>query len=206
MAIIIGSVGKPCAGKGTFGKFLKTIIEEDFGIRVQITLLRFSDALRAEADAQSLPQTREILQKIARDWDHEAAENGEDLGVLSRKVGSLIKQKENEFDVIYVDGVRWWTDLQMLLSFEHNMLVSIEKDIQKRYKASLDRGENVGEKEKTFLEFCNEDEAENERFIHEIAQKADYIIFNDCSEEKLGEQVRTFVRNHLTPFLKYTKK
>lgn len=166
--LYVGLCGKPLAGKGTFAEQLSSVAAD---CRLTFAHVRFSDLLREMADLLALDQSRSNLQKIAQMIDEKFGQGTFSNAVLAR----LLKYPA---DVVLVDGVRWLTDEEMIRKLPGNRMVYIASPIEDRYERSKKRGENVGEKEKLFEQFCVEDEAENERFVENIGARADVKIQN----------------------------
>lgn len=172
--IIIGLVGLQASGKGTAAKY----IQEKHGASIH----RFSTMLRDVLNRIHIDVSRENIQLLSTALRQNY---GEDL--LARVIAHDVEQDDN--DIVIVDGVRRFTDLFFLEKIPHFKLISIEADSAIRYKRLVERGENTGDKEKTYEQFLEEERKEADREIPDVMRTAVAIINNDKGLPALHAQL-----------------
>src|SRR4051812_31081631 len=111
MKLVIGIVGEKGSGKETFATFLKEIIPDKV-----IFHARSSDILAETLQIWDLVSTRHNLQQLAIVLDQ-----GFGKGTLTHAVAKRIK--DSNADIVVFDGVRWFSDAEMIRSFPENILV-----------------------------------------------------------------------------------
>jgi len=170
--LYIGLVGEKGSGKETFVKVLRGI----FPI-IPIGHIRFSDPIVETLNLWGIPITRKNAQDYIK-W----LEQRYGTGILAQ----LIKGRalESAAKIVTLDGIRWWQDVKMLRELPNNILVYITAPAELRFERLKKRNEKVGEAEMSWEQFLEEEKAENEIYIPEIGEKADYKILNDKNEEK----------------------
>ncbi|MBI4812109.1 AAA family ATPase [Candidatus Falkowbacteria bacterium] len=178
--IIIGLVGELAAGKGTIVKYL----EEKYGA----ASYRFSTPLRDVLERLHLEINRKNMQDVSRILREYFGQN-----LLAKTIAEDAKNDSNK--VIAVDGVRRPADIEYLSKLPEFKLVYITADVKIRYERLLKRGENAGDKNKTFEQFLRDHEAETEILIPKIGKEADYKIDNNGTLEKLYEQIDEIISN-----------
>lgn len=166
--IVLGFIGKPLSGKGEAAAYLET--------NHHASSYRFSTYLRRILDVLSIPQARRNLQDLSLD--------------LRRRFGDdvIAKQVIRDYGadarpLIAIDGIRMEGDVAGLRSDPDFRLIHVRADARTRYQRSLQRGENAGEKEKTFEEFLQEETAETELLIDKLGETADFTIDNSGTKE-----------------------
>ncbi|MFH1946920.1 MAG: AAA family ATPase [Candidatus Magasanikbacteria bacterium] len=174
MKIILGFVGDLAAGKGTIAKYL----EEKY----KINTYRFSTMLRDILDRIYIPQSRENLQKISTLLRENFSQD-----VMSRVIANDVENDKNE--LVVVEGIRRPTDITYLQELEGFFLIYITADPKTRWQRLVKRNENPGDNKKTFEEFSQDEQAEADRLIKELGQKAKYTINNNGTFEELYKQV-----------------
>jgi len=171
--IIIGLVGQIACGKGTVAKYL----EKQHGAGKY----RFSTILRDIMERLYLKESRKnisLLSKIIR-------ENfGEDA--LTKTIINEVKNDDN--NLIVIDGIRRLEDVKLLRKIKGFILVRVVADPKKRYKRLVSRAENAGDAEKTYEEFLRDQEREADAQIPEVMSQADEEINNDGTYEELLRQ------------------
>lgn len=180
---IIGLVGEKGSGKDTFAKFLQEISEKS------VSHIRFSDLLKQTLKLWDLPQTRANLQKLAQVL--------EDFGTGTVAHGLEKQIRETDAEIIILDGIRWKPDVELLEKFSQHLLVYITAEPKLRFKRLKTRGEKTGERNMTFEQFEQEEQAPNELLIPEIGSKAVTKITNNGSLEDFREEVKVFVSTRL---------
>jgi len=117
---IIGVVGEKGSGKGTFSKLLQSYLKGR-----ETVVVRTVDVLYDTLKIWHIEPTRSNLQNLAIIMD---AQYGK--GTLSRAVEARIRRIKA--DIVVLEGVRWQSDVQMLRSFERNVLVYVTADARVR--------------------------------------------------------------------------
>ena len=177
--LYIGLVGKPGSGKETVAEIIRRYNPPE----TKIGHHRFSDVIYEIAALLYLPKTREVGQKIAVGLRDNISKD-----VLSNAVKQRIANDVS--DIVILDGIRWWPDVEMLRSFPNNFLLYIVADPEKRFERLKKRVEKEGDKFKTWEKFLEEDGAENERYVEEIGKTADYPpLYNNSSYVELKSQI-----------------
>ncbi|HNW71466.1 MAG TPA: AAA family ATPase [Candidatus Paceibacterota bacterium] len=172
--IIIGLVGSLASGKETIKKYL---VEKN-----NAKDCKFSSILRDVLNRLSVPISRENLQKVST----VLRENfGEDL--LASAIAT--DASKLDADIVVIDGVRRFTDIEHLKDLPNFVLVKIDADPKLRYERMKLRNENVGDDKKTFEEFMKDHEAEADKQIPEVMKTAKYEIINNGSFEDLYKQL-----------------
>ncbi len=172
--LVLGFIGKPLSGKGEAAEYLK--------MKHDASGYRFSTYLRRILDVLGIPQTRKNLQHVSLD--------------LCRRFGYDVIAKQLIRDyaadarpLIVIDGIRLGGDVAGLRSDPDFRLVCVRADDRTRYQRSLLRGENAGEKDKTFEEFLEEELAETELLIERLGAGADFTIENSGTKEEYYAQI-----------------
>lgn len=99
--------------------------------------------------------------------------------------------------VVVIDGARRISDLEGIASDENFRLLYIDADIALRYDRIVRRAQNRGDSEKTFEEFCREEEGEAESATKSLKANADTVIENDVGEAEFYSAIDAFVTSHL---------
>lgn len=186
MKIVIGLVGEKSGGKGAFQKLLVELINNQY----RIAHVRFSDVLLETLKLWGIENSRPNLQKLSPAMVRAFGE-----GVLTRVVKKRIENLD--VDIVILDGVRWFSDLEMLRQLPDNILIYITADAKKRHQRSQARKEKVGEENTTFEQFMKEEQAETEKYIPKIGARADYKITNNGNLEKLRQEIKALYHRHI---------
>jgi len=176
--IILGLAGEIASGKGTTAKY---ITEKYKG-----STHRFSTVLRDVAKRVYLEENRENLQKLSTVFRENFFDD-----ILSAVIAKDVENDEHE--IIAIDGVRRMADISYLQKISGFKLVYIETDIKKCFERIIRRGENADDNEKTFEEFEKDHQREAERQILDLKDKADFVIDNNGSFEKLYRQIDNII-------------
>lgn len=172
--IIIGLVGSLATGKESTKQYLV----EKYNAKD----CRFSSILRDVLSRLTIPNSRENLQKVSTVL---RANFGEDL--LAKAIAE--DASKLDADIVVIDGVRRFTDIEHLKDLPNFILVKIDADPKIRYERMKLRNENSGDDKKTFEEFLKDHESEADRQIPEVMKSAKYEIDNSGSFEELHKQI-----------------
>ncbi len=178
--IIIGLIGEIASGKGTVSKYLLT--------EYRATEYRFSDILKDILDRVHLDVVRENLANLSfglRKY------YGQDI--LAYALAQDTKNDNSQ--IIIIDGIRRVADLKYLKEMDNFTLVYVEADLEKRYERLIGRNEKQDDQNKTFEEFKNDHKLETEVSIRELKNIANIIIDNNGNVEELQQQVDNLVKD-----------
>lgn len=177
--IIIGLVGTLASGKETTKKY----IVEKYNAKD----CRFSSILRDAMNRTAIPISRENLQKFSTLLRENFGEN-----ILAKAIAN--DASKLDADIVVIDGVRRFTDIEHLEKLPNFTLVKIDADSKTRYERLKKRNENIGDDKKTFDEFMKEQEAEADKQIPEVMKAAKYSIDNSGSFENLYKQIDEIIK------------
>ena len=171
--IIIGLVGETGSGKDTVAHYLKR--------RYDVQLLRFSLPLKKTLDLffnKSSKKDQSWLYSIFKE------RFGED--VLHQGVKRYVEQHDG---LMCVNGMRMMKDFDFIKSFENSYIIYVTAPQELRWKRVVGRGEKSDDQQslEEFKKF--EAEAETEKNIPKIGNKADFIVKNDKTVDDLLWQV-----------------
>lgn len=180
--IIIGLVGEMACGKG----FASRYMEEKY----HASIYKYSSLLRDILNLLDMEVSRENLSTISlvlRD------RFGQD--VFGRGMAKKAKNDNNE--IIVLDGIRRIEDVKPLQKLENFILVEIIADPRVRYERFVKRKENVGDAKKTFEKFIFDQKSiETEIYIPGIMNKAKEKLDNNNDAEKLYKQIDNLVKKY----------
>ncbi len=176
--LILGLAGEMGSGKGTVAKH---IVEEHKG-----SSHRFSTILRDILDRAYLEQSRDNMQTLSTILRKNF---GEDL--LAKSI--YHDTKNDEHDIVVVDGVRRMADILYLGEVPHFKLIYVDADIKNRYERIVKRGENADDGKKSFSEFEQANKDESESQIRELKNYANYIVDNI----ELYKQIENIIKENL---------
>ncbi len=177
--IIIGLVGEMASGKGTVTSHLLE--------KYQATEYRFSDILKDILERVHLDVVRKNLASLSLGLRNHYGQD-----ILAYALAQDIKNDDSQ--VIVVDGIRREADLKYLIEMEGFVLVYVEADLEKRYERLIGRNEKQDDKMKTFEEFKSDHELETETTIRELKGMADVVIDNNGSVEELQKQIDNLIK------------
>jgi len=178
--IILGLVGSLASGKET----TKNYLAEKYNAKD----CRFSSILRDVLSRVAVPNSRENLQKVSTILRANFGEN-----LLAKAIAN--DASKLDADVVVIDGVRRFTDIEHLKDLPDFILVKIDADPKIRYERMKLRNENEGDDKKTFEEFLKDHESEADKQIPEVMKTAKYSIDNSGSFEDLYKQIDEIVSN-----------
>lgn len=179
MKIILGFVGDLAGGKGTICKYLND--------KYQANAYRFSTMLRDVLDRMYVPQSRENLQKISTLLRQNFGED-----VMSKVIAEDVKNDEN--DIVMVEGIRRPTDITYLRENPGFHLIYITADPKIRWERLVKRAENPGDTEKTYEEFLEDEKAEADNMIKSLGQTAEFTINNNGTFEEFYNQTEEIIK------------
>ena len=172
--IIIGLVGSLASGKETTKKYLA----EKYNAKD----CRFSTILRDVLLRVDVPNSRENLQKISTVLRANFGEN-----LLAKAIA--MDASKLDADIVVIDGVRRFTDIEHLNKLSNFILVKIDADPKERFRRMKMRNENAGDDKKTFEQFLEDHNAEADKQIPEVMKTAKYSIDNSGTLEDLYKQI-----------------
>ncbi|EKD42923.1 MAG: hypothetical protein ACD_72C00532G0003 [uncultured bacterium] len=178
MKIILGFVGDLAGGKGTVCKYLK----EKHGVNSY----RFSTMLRDILNRIYLPVSRENLQVLSTLLRENFSQD-----VMSR----VIKEDviNDPLEIVAVEGIRRPSDITYLQELDGFCLIYITADPKIRWQRMVLRNENAGDVDKTLEQFLQEEQAEADKMIKELGQKAKYTINNDGTIEEFYQNMENIL-------------
>lgn len=176
--IIIGVAGEIASGKDTVGQY----IAEKYGA----SSLRFSQLFRDILDRMGLEQNRENMAKLSL---YLRKGFGEDI--LSKAILDEAEKSPNE--LVVVDGVRRLPDIIHMETDEHFYFIFVEASQEKRYERIIKRRQNTDDETKTPAQFEKDAKLETELQIHDLKERADFVINNDGTLEELHAQIDAIV-------------
>ncbi len=168
--IIIGLVGPIASGKDVSKKYL----EEKYNA----SSYKFSTVLRDMLKRLYLPVNRENMQDLS--FDLRGRFGGD---ILAKVIAE--DAKNDQKDIVIIDGVRRLDDIVHLSGLPEFKLISVDAKIDSRYERTKSRNENLGDDKKTFAEFLVDCNKEAELEIPKVMSAAHYQLQNDSSLEDL---------------------
>ncbi len=177
--IIIGLVGPIASGKDVSKKF----IEDNYGANSH----RFSTMLRDILQRLYLDINRENMQNLSFDIRQRFGED-----IMAKVIATDLKNDQHE--IVIIDGVRRMADISKLKNFPNFYLISIDAKPKIRYNRLVKRQENIDDNNKTFSQFISDSQAESEKEIPIVMAKAQYKIDNNSSLEALYKQLKDIMK------------
>jgi dephospho-CoA kinase len=171
--IIIGLVGRICAGKGTVSEYMAKKYSAD--------VLSYSDPLRDILRILHLPVNRENLQTLSKGLRQSFGE-----GILSVMIKGQAEDKTSH--IIVLDPIRRSTDIE---AFDSTSLITIgvTREDKDRYDSMCSRNREKSDSDITWEKFHELDNAESETEIDSLVGKANYSIENNGTIEELVKKV-----------------
>lgn len=187
MKKILGVIGEKRAGKDTFCEHFRVFAQQC--TRDRVSVYRYSDIIAKCLTILDLPTGRENMQKFSP-----LIESAYGKGVFSRAITRLALLDEAE--IVIIQGVRWWTDFQELKKIGGELLyVTASKD--NRFARAVIDHEKPDEFGMTREKFEEQELAETERYIPEIASCADFKLENNGSKEEFASVAKQFAARYL---------
>ncbi len=178
MKIILGFVGDLAAGKGTLAHYLLE--------KYNAPSYKFSTMLRDMLDRIYVEKTRENLQNIST---FVRAQYGQD--VMSKVIAKDVERDEHS--IVIVDGIRRPTDITYLQQLPEFHLVYITAESKLRYERLVARKENPGDENKSYEEFCKDEQSEADQLIVSLGKEAEFTIVNNGTREELFTQIEKII-------------
>ena len=171
---VLSICGLPGSGKTTAIEAI-----EDLGVVVTM-----GDVVRNEAKKRNLEPSGNNIGKIAK----ELREKG-GSAIIAEKCVDLIKNRKE--DVIFVDGVRSLSEINIFRKFWKFPIIAIIVDEEKRFKRLFER--NRSDDPKSIEDLQERDKREIEFGLDKVLENADYIIQNNTTIEDLKKKTREVV-------------
>lgn len=189
MKLVVGMVGENGAGKSTFAKSLIDLLGSK-----NCKIVKSSDILIETLNLWGIPSTRINLQKLAQ-------------AMVEIKPGALTDAVRNRIktihaDVVIFDGVRWFSDEDLIRSYSRNLLVYVTASPEVRFNRLKNRNEKIGENNLTRERFALEEKMPTELQVPEIGSRADITINNDVLGELLQDKINQFYKQITTALQK----
>ncbi len=179
--LVIGLVGEIASGKGTAVNYL----EEKY----QASAFRFSTVLRDVLERLHLEINRQNLQTISLVLRQNFGDN-----LLAKAIANDAKNANSQ--LIVIDGIRRLTDLEYLKLLPEFKLAYITASPEIRYQRLIKRSENTDDKNKTYLQFLKDHQAETELAIPQIGLQAEYLLDNSGSIEALEKNIDLLIEKY----------
>ncbi len=175
MKNIIGIIGEKGSGKGTCVNLIKKIFSNR-GLSVEC--IKTSTLLAETLTLWNIPHTRNNLQYLAIIMNAQYGNT-----TLSDALQNRIEQ--STADIVIYESIRWQSDLDMIRSFENNVILYVTAPVELRYKRTILRGEKVDEAKTSFEKFVSDEQVATETEIVRLSTHADYKIENTETEDNL---------------------
>lgn len=161
--MVIGLAGPKLSGKGTAAAY--------FANNQNAQIYSMSGILTDITRRLHLSGTRANLITLASSL---RAVFGVDI--LARVLKEDIRAAQDEIAVI--DGIRYMEELRQFQQLKNFHLFYIDTPLKERYKRAQKRGEKVGEKEMSFMQFQEEEQAVTEQQITALQKYASVCLQN----------------------------
>jgi len=172
--IIFGITGQIASGKDTVANY---IIQ-----KTNAKTFKFSQVLRDILKRIHQETTRDNMQKLSTSLRQDFGED-----ILAKILSEDIKISDE--NVMVIDGVRRYADIESLKDLEGFKLIYVETNMENRYERIVKRGENADDSTKTFEDFKKDNEKEAESQILDLKKFASIIVDNNGSFEELYKQI-----------------
>ncbi len=182
--ILVARLG---AGKGTVAQMIERIAGREYTVESY----RFSDPLNEMLDSMRLARSRSNQQAHSRLIRQEYGE-GELGRIALERIG------ESPAQIVIIDGARRLEDVRYyLMALRGAVLLHVDASQRDRWEWVRHRAARPGEAAKTWEQFQEEDNAESERRIDELAAQADVRILNNGTLADLEARVRECLAHDL---------
>ncbi|MDD2681207.1 MAG: AAA family ATPase [Patescibacteria group bacterium] len=172
--LILGFAGKLASGKAVCQKYISE--KHDAGSA------RFSASLRDTLNRLYLPISRENMQNLSLDFRNRFGSD-----ILARVIAEDVKNDQHE--IVIVDGVRRLEDVSSLRELPNFFLISIDAKPELRYERMKARNENAGDAEKSYEDFIEDGQREAELQIPEVMKSAHFHLDNNGDFDNLYKQI-----------------
>ena len=179
--LIFGFTGQIASGKGTAVKYL----QEKYGGKN----LRFSDSLRDAMNRLYIEINRDNIQRLSLILRQEF---GQDL--FSKIIAGDVKKSDQ--NLILIDGVRRPMDIKYLRDISGFVLVALPVDTKIRYERVVARNENIGDGEKTWEQFLEEEKADTEVTIPAAMAEADEVVENNTTLDDFYKKLDDLINKY----------
>ncbi len=162
--IRLGIISKIKGGKGTAVKYLQD--------RYAAESVRYSTPLREMLDCLHIPHDRDFMQELST---YVRRKHGETI------IGAEIIRRVNRLKSVdqVIEGIRRLADMEGLVPDPYFRSLYVWASPETRYARQLAFPENPGDATMTWEEFLERDNAESEKDIELIGERANYRIDND---------------------------
>ena len=175
---LIGLVGEQAGGKGSFVSVLKEISNENIQVVSSSAILL--EILKTLSIEPSRPNFKKLFLSLSKVFG---------VDFLTQAVKLRIKGLPAETSVVVYDSVRMPVDVRMVRVFNDSYLVYVTADRQVRYERARARKEKAGEGDMPYNVFLEHEDAENERYVPDIGQSAEFKIKNNGNFGWLQAQI-----------------
>ncbi|MDO8504797.1 MAG: hypothetical protein Q7S36_02995 [Candidatus Liptonbacteria bacterium] len=185
--LYLGVVGEKRAGKDTFCDIFRHLAESE---RFIVSVHSYSDIIGKCLDTLCLSRSRENMQKFSP-----AIEKYFGAGTLSRTMTERVLL--TDADIVIIQGIRWMTDLEEL-RWLGGTLVYVTADKEVRFARSRRNSEKPDEMGISREKFEEQENAQTELYIPQIAVQADFRFDNNGTEKEFATGVAKFAARYLS--------
>ncbi len=179
--IIFGFTGSIASGKDTAGDYLeKKHNGKNFS---------YSDMLGDVTKRFYLEFNRDNLIKVSEMIREKFGEN-----IMAKTMAKDIEKDDHH--ITSISNIRRLADIEYLGKLPGFVLVSIEADLEVRYKRLTNRGEKTDDNNKTYEQFLEDHQRSTELSILEVVKQAKEKIDNNGSLEELHKQLDELVKKY----------
>ncbi len=173
--MIIIVAGEMASGKGSVGRYIAE--------KYKAKNIRSSEVFRRALDAIRIEQSRESVSEMSR-----VMREGFGEDVAAKAI--LYDLVEDNHTLFVVDGLRRMQEIDALKKSDYQTIcIYLTVDLETRYKRMVERGENVGDAQKTLEEFKENHDLNAESTVRDVQSRADHIIANNGTLEDLYAQI-----------------
>lgn len=151
------------------------------------SIYAFSTPLRDILDRVYLEHTRKNMQDLSSDLRETFSQD-----ILSTTIAHDVKKDQN--NIVIVEGVRRLSDIKHLRNLPGFKLINFTADQKIRWERLVARNQNPDDSKKTFEEFQQDEQAEAEQQIAEVAATAEFTIDNNGSIEEAEKQIEEILK------------
>ena len=184
----IGLISKNRGGKDSVDKLIVELAEP-----IEAVVMGFSDPINECLHALGKEKTRE-------NQDTFSTANREAFGQDLLADAMHVRSQRSTADIVVIHGVRRPADTKKLRTLPRFFLVYVDAPAELRFEWMKRANDRVGDAEKTWEQFMEEEQAEPQRLIAEVAEQADIVITNDKDDPSL-EDLRAKVKKVLADLL-----